>query len=94
MALEIKDDITVRDKDGFVYNVTIKHHPATGVSIAYYNDARIASREYGRMLPPTSDDDKEWEEWEERFREWADGSITDLRIECKQYFDNNRGNIF
>lgn len=86
----IKDEIKITDKHGFIYHVTIKHHPSIGVSLAYYDDRIIARREYGRMTPPMSDNDKEWEEWEERFREWADASITDLQIECKQYFDNKK----
>lgn len=85
--MEIKEEIKINDNLGFIYNITIKHHPVAGVSIAYYNDMRIASREYGRMMPPIGDNDKEWEEWEERFGEWTDAAISDLQIECKKYFD-------
>jgi len=85
--MELKDQIKVTDKMGFIYNVSITHLPGIGISIAYHNGTPIARREYGRMLPPMSDDDREWEEWEMRFREWADGPLVDLEHECKLYFD-------
>ncbi len=85
--MEIKDEIKITDKLGFVYNVIIKHHPSKGMSIAFYDDMRIAHREYGRMMPPFGDDDREWEQWEERFREWADASITDLQYACTEHFN-------
>jgi hypothetical protein len=85
--MELKDEIKVTDKMGFVYTVTVKHWPVTGISIAYHDDRRIAQREYGRMLPPTSDNDREWEQWQERFREWADASISDLILDCVSHFN-------
>lgn len=84
---ELRDEIKVTDKRGFIYNVLIIHHPAAGISIAYYNGSPIARREYGRSLPPQSDDDREWEEWETRFREWIDGPLIDLEHDCKIHFD-------
>ncbi len=85
--MEIKDEIKIIGKGGFVYYVTIKHYPLIGLSIAYLKDLRIASREYGRMLPPMSDDDKEWEEWEERFKGLGDAAISDLQLDCQEYFN-------
>lgn len=82
------DQIKITDRLGFIHTVVIKHFPAIGLSIACTeHDERIASREYGRMIPPTGDCDKEWEQWEELFREWADGAVSDLTDECKSYFD-------
>lgn len=69
------------------FEVTVKHYPWIGVSIAYYNDEQIASREYGRSLcPPYSDDDKEWEVYEQKLHELADEIETDLEPMCKEYF--------
>lgn len=86
--MEIKDTVKIYDKWNFIYNVIIKHYPVTGISIAYYDDQIIASRQYGRMLPPISDNDREWEEWEERFIEWAEAAILDLQYDCTQHFNN------
>lgn len=83
----IIDKITITDKKGFTWPVHIEHHPNLGVSIAFYDGSRITSREYGKMHSPAGDDDREWEEWEERFREWADAAIEDLKLACKEYFD-------
>ncbi len=81
--MEITDNIKITSNHGFIYGVVVKHHPEQGFSAAYYNDRIIGSREYGKMLLPVSDDDKEWEEWEERFREWADAAIIDLERKCQ-----------
>ncbi len=85
--MEIKDEIQIIDSHGFRHLVVINHHPELGLSIAWHDRKRIASREYGRMMPPTSDTDKEWEEWEERFREFADGIISDLQLSCREYIN-------
>lgn len=85
--MELVDNITITDKHGFIKKIVVKHNPTIGISIAYHDDNRIASREYGIMHPPMSDDDREWEQWEERFRERCDGIISDLNLECKMYFN-------
>lgn len=87
---EIKADIKITDKHGFHYTVVVKHHPSVGVSIAYYDDRRIASREYNRMLPPIGDNDSEWEAYHERLNEWTDAAISDLSHACKNYFDQQK----
>lgn len=85
--MEFKDIITITDKLGFIYRVVIKHSPQFGFSTAFYEDDIIAQAEYGRMYPPTSDNDKEWEEFEEHFLEWSGAAITDLELMCKEYFN-------
>lgn len=86
--MELIDKLKITDRLGFIHTAVIKHFPVIGLSIAYTErDERIASREYGRMIPPAGDDDREWEEWDGRFREWVDGAIADLTNECKSYFD-------
>jgi len=85
--MEYKDELKVEDKHGFIYEVVIKHFPQIGISTAYYNDDIIAQREYGRMLPPIGDDDREWEMFDERMEEWSADAITDLEPECKSYFN-------
>lgn len=83
----LQDFVTITDTYGFVHRVSFSHYPTIGLTIAYIGDVRIASREYGKMSQPTSDDDGEWEEWEERFREWTDEIISDLKLECELYFN-------
>lgn len=86
--MKIQDEkIKVEDKHGFIYEVVVKHQPQHGFSAAYYNDTIIGTVEYGRLHQPQSDDDSEWEEYEERFSEWTDGAISDLQHKCKGYFN-------
>ena len=88
--MELKDEINITCNRGFVYAVTMLHHPHLGMSFACYGEKIIARREYGRTLPPMGDNDAEWEAWEERFREWVGGPIADLELECRQYFNNKK----
>lgn len=84
---QLERKLKVYDRLGFHYEVTVKHDPWIGISIAYYDDDIIASREYGRSLcPPQSDDDREWEDYEQRLHELADEIETDLGPMCKEYF--------
>lgn len=86
---QLKREIKITDKHGFHYNVIVKHDPNIGVSIAYHDDIRIASREYGRCCRPpvNSDDDQEWEEYEQRLHEFADEIESDLNSACTDYFN-------
>lgn len=86
--MELKNTIKVTDKHGFIYEVEVTHTPHHGFSTARYRGSIIASRSYGRMLPPQTDDDAEWEEWQTHFYEWVDGPDALLGIDCKTYFDN------
>lgn len=83
----LKADIVVEDSRGFRYTVQIEHTPQHGFSTAYYHGRIIAQCSYGRMLQPQSDDDREWEQWEESFQEWAGAAISDLTGFCKEHFD-------
>ena len=91
MAEIFKDDITIIDERGFHHTVTVKHHPDVGVSIAYYRELRISQREYGRHLPPRSDDDQEWEEYQMKFYEGIGGDVLSFfETECKQIINNQQ----
>lgn len=77
------------DGKGFVYEVKFEHAPQHGHSIAYYKFQPIADVSYGKMsAPPDTDDDGEWEAWQERFDEWVGPHLEDLVRMCKEYFNN------
>lgn len=83
-----KNTITIVDKHGFHYQVSVHHHPDVGTSIAYYRELRIANRNYGRHRPPVSDDDREWEEYETHFMEGIGGEIEqDFEYRCTEIFN-------
>lgn len=42
------------------------------------------------MRHPQSDDDREWEEYNERLGEWMDENDANITPACKEYFDNNQ----
>jgi hypothetical protein len=89
MAALFTSEIKVSDSRGFVYNCKVEHHPDIGTSIAYYNDHRISQMEYGIFRPPLSDDDAEWEEYQERFFEGIGGEKNQqLEYQCTEYFNN------
>ena len=86
------DIIKVQSSKGFVYEVTIEHHPGIGLSMAYYKGAtRIARREYSKLTPPIGDNDSDWERYEESLAEWKSAAIADLTPECKIHFDKREG---
>ena len=85
--MERIDKINIECKNGFHFEVQVKHHPNLGISTAYYNENVIACREYGKIHEPMSDNDHEWEMYEERLDKWAADAITDLTPECTAYFN-------
>ena len=92
MAATFTDTLKVCDSKEFYYEVNVGHHSEVGVSIAYYKGLRISKFEYGRYIMPIGDDDHEWEEYEERFRESSGGdALVHFEHECKVYFDSNSG---
>lgn len=82
-----EETITIHDSKDFHYEVTVKHFPHFGFSTAYLRDRIIGQVELHKIHKPYSDHDREWEEWEERFAEWRDEILKNLRPICKQYID-------
>lgn len=85
-----KETIKILDKYGFVYEILIEHSPHFGFSTAYFNETIIGQVQLGRILQPTSDDDREWELYEERFSEWSDEIKSNLIPMCKAFFNENK----
>lgn len=82
------DIIKVVDNRGFYYEVKVEHHPELGISFAKYRELLIDRFEYGRYIPPLGDDDREWEEFQERFNESAGGdALAHFEHSCKEYFN-------
>lgn len=80
---------TVQDSKGFVYEINIIHKPENGHSYAEHKGEQVAKMNYGQYILPQGDDDKEWEEFEERFYEGFGAEIEDrLVYDAKQHFDN------
>lgn len=86
--MEKTENLKVADQRGFYWDVHIKHSPQFGFSTAYYRDRIIGQCELGRILQPMSDDDREWEMYEERFSEWRDEIIMNLKLRCETYFNS------
>lgn len=84
-----KETVQIQDEKGFQYEVQIEHTPHFGFSTAYYYGAIIGQVELGRMLllEPQSDDDREWEQYEERFSEWMDDVKSNLIPIAQSYFN-------
>lgn len=80
----------VEDSHGFHYEVDVTHSPSYGLSVAYYHGRIIASLTTDKLYQPSGDNDREWEEYEERFCEIMDAAESDLLPTCKQYFDYNK----
>ena len=87
-----EEEIKIYDQKGFYYYVKVKHWPQLGVTSAHYDDRIIASREYGRILEPIDDDDRDWERYEELYAEWRDAAISDLTHECENHFNQQYKN--
>lgn len=68
----------------FLYDVDIEHSPHFGFSTAYYRGHILAQCELGRIVEPLGDDDKEWEMYEERYSEWRDEILTNLKRICAE----------
>lgn len=83
--------INVADDRDFRYEVEIKHTPHHGFSTAYYNGTIVAQREYNKMHQPLSDNDADWEMYQERLDEWTDAAESDLTGMCKGYFNKRHG---
>ncbi|MDH6358956.1 hypothetical protein [Parabacteroides sp. PF5-9] len=84
-----KETIKVYDRYGFVYEVVLEHKPHFGFTSALYNDTVIAQVENGKIHEPLSDDDLEWERYEDLYAEWTDVVKANISIECEVYFNNH-----
>jgi hypothetical protein len=82
------EKLRVTDKKGFVPEIEIKYKPNLGFAIAYHKGTIIASVELGKIREPMSDDEREWEMYEERLSEWVDEIKTNLIPMCVKYFNN------
>jgi len=83
-----KENIKVTDKYGFVFEVVLEHKPHFGFSSAIYEGQIIAQAQFGRILEPLSDDDLEWERYEDRFAEWTDEIKSNIIFDCEKYFND------
>lgn len=79
----------VVDNRGFVYYIELEHKPHFGFTSAFYNGQIIGQVELGRILQPLSDNDNEWEQYEQRFSEWTDEIKLNMKTICENYFNNN-----
>jgi hypothetical protein len=83
-----EEKITVHDDKGFHYEVNLEHRPNLGFSSALYNGNIIGQVELGKIHEPLGDDDREWENYEERFAEWTDEIKTNIIPICENHFNN------
>ncbi|SUJ18973.1 Uncharacterised protein [Sphingobacterium spiritivorum] len=83
------EKITISDRFDFRYEVTIEHKPHFGFSTALYDDEIIGQVELGRINEPMGDDDREWEQYQERFSEWTDEIKTNMIPICKSHFNKS-----
>lgn len=84
-----KEQVSIRCDKGFVYEVELRYQPYFGLVFAYYREQIIANVEYWRITQPMSDNDQEWERYEESLLEFSDMAKTDLLPKCKEYFNNH-----
>lgn len=82
-----KESIKVYDNRQFVYEVTLEYKPHFGFSTAFYDGQIIADVELYRITQPMSDDDREWEMYEERFAEWTDEIKVNIIPKCENHFN-------
>jgi hypothetical protein len=86
MAAIFTDTLKIYDSKGFRHEIKVEHHPELGLSIAYLGSERISRFEYGKYLLPQGDDDLQWEEFEETFRESAGGdALVHFQYDCREY---------
>lgn len=84
----IERTVKVEDTMGFVYEVQVQHAHEFGFSTAFYKGRPIAQVVEYKITPPIGDDDREWEEHEERVSEFMDAADSDIMPALKEYFDN------
>lgn len=84
------EKIEIKDGLGFHYEVYFDHHPHLGFTNALYNGSLIGQVELNKIHEPYSDDEKEWEQWEERYSEWKDEIKINLIPKCQEHFDKIR----
>lgn len=86
-----KEPIRVNDNRGFIYNVTIEYFPQYGFSQAITENGRIIGQvELNKLREPHSDDDREWEHYEEQLDYWRNEMKTNLIPICESHFNNKQ----
>lgn len=94
MKADIVRSIKVHDKHNFYVEVTVNHYLSSGISMAIYEDSIIASFEYGKLSQPISDDDMEWEVYEQRCNEFADEVEANIYPTLVDYFNSEYKKIW
>lgn len=82
-----QETIKVNDRLDFHYEVELHHHPELGYSTAYHRGERIADTEAYKIHEPLTDDDREWEMYQDRFGEWRDQVLSRLKPYCVEHFN-------
>lgn len=84
----LKETLRVYDSKKFHYDVTVNHAPHFGYSTAYYKGSIVATHDHQKLHTPDSDDDREWEMYEDSFAEWRDEVLSNIKQKATRYFDN------
>lgn len=87
-----KRTLKIFDKYGFHYEVPVQYHLDKGFATAYYKDTIIASRDCQKLRQPNSDNDAEWEAYEESVEDLICEIDIDLSLACTGYFNSQNFN--
>lgn len=83
-----KETMSIECSRGFQYSVDFEYHPRNGFTDAIYEGRPIGQCNLNKLTEPFSDDDREWEMYEDQFAQWKDATKLNLIPECIRYFDN------
>lgn len=82
-----KEVVSIEDRYGFCYDVTLMYYPTDGFCNALYEDDLIDQCCLNKLHQPFNDDDRAWEMYEDSFSEWRDAMKENLLPTCEEYFN-------
>jgi len=83
-----KKELQINDSKDFRYIFEAEYWPHLAVAHLMYEGSNIYSTTLNKLLEPHTDDDRDWEHYEERLSEWIDEADDRLIRAGKEYLSN------
>lgn len=86
--MKTHETITFYDNRGFRHIVRVEYSPHFGFSTVYHEGGGIIGQvQLNKIYQPASDNDSEWEAYEELFNDWVCEMDSNISSMCMEFFN-------
>ena len=83
----ISEIIDIKYAFGFFHEIEVKYFPTLGYVDAIFEGRNISSLSFNKLHPPFTEDEREWEKYEQDLEDWIMEVKPYIISECKNYFN-------